>query len=178
MQWLQLKLPPLLFALHSDKIKPKQLKSLQDHGNLNQINSSWMALWSSWKMCINRHIKGRVSRQKPLPKEALSLSLIAPGTDNESYSATLISKAGGGRWQMYRQRWCPSYSRLWKMLGYHWHLEQWWARDRKWGWEWEIWHLCLQEAPGRQEWWSMQLLLSLLTIIKLCASQTKHPDTK
>lgn len=113
------KIVPLLFALHSDKIRTKQLKSLQNHGSLNHINSS----------------EGRVSRQKSLPKEALSLSLIAPGTDSESYSAALISKAGGWRWQMYRQRWCPSYGRLWKIQGYHWHLEQWWARDSKWGWE-------------------------------------------
>lgn len=34
------KIVPLLFVLHSDKIKPKQLKSLQNHGSLNHINCS------------------------------------------------------------------------------------------------------------------------------------------
>lgn len=34
------KIVTLLLALHSDKLKNKQLKSLQYHQNLNQINSS------------------------------------------------------------------------------------------------------------------------------------------
>lgn len=34
------KIVPFLFALHVDKIETKQLKSLQNHGALNHINSS------------------------------------------------------------------------------------------------------------------------------------------
>lgn len=34
------KIVPLLFALHSDKIETKQLKPLQNHGALNHMNSS------------------------------------------------------------------------------------------------------------------------------------------
>lgn len=74
-----IKIAILLFALLSDKLKSTQLKSLKNHWDLHQINSSQITLWSSWKMCICKHIEVRVSRQKSSPNKALPLSLIVPG---------------------------------------------------------------------------------------------------
>lgn len=107
------------------------------------------------KMCINRYIKGRPSRQKSLPKEALSLSLIAPGTDSQTTQLHLSRRLGGegGRCTdkggVLPTADSEKFRVITDILSSD---EQGTAREGESG---KCDTLCSQEAPGRQERWTV-----------------------